>query len=249
MKPLEDNPDTYPTADATAEASRAQVRHLVATLLGPSMEQIRALSDEGLQARSPAAVNLMLRVREIAGGQNVRLKALAPAFILPTLNYALAETHTEMQECWAALIVSAARATPDEALLARFVDTLRRLTPDEVKFLDSCFDVVIKRAARLAGNKQHSDESLLEHAGLGDQGSLFVHATGEHAQFGTGVDTYELADGVITHAESLGLIHVPGQRKPPPAWNDFSMTLFGIQFMRACRPPKREARAQGWTGG
>jgi hypothetical protein len=66
---------------------------------------------------------------------------------------------------------------------------------------------------------------------------MFYLAMEEYAQFGTGGDTFELADGMISHSISLGLIEgsMPRPDKPAPGQNSFRMTPRGLEFVRAWR--------------
>ena len=124
-----------------------------------------------------------------------------------------------------------------DPLPAAFADILRRLSPGEVAFLDRCYDNVNRSTERLDGNRSQSPDTLPEDTYLGGLSNLFVLATGEHAQFGTGTDTFELADGMINHAIDLGLIEgsFPRPDKPAPGQDEFHMTRLGSEFVRACR--------------
>src|SRR6266540_4104528 len=95
-------------------------------------------------------------------------------------------------------------------LPAAFADILRQLSPEETAFLDRCYDVVSRREDRY----------------LGGRPDLFLLATGEHAQFGTSPDLFDLADGMITHAANLGLIEDASPRPdtPAPGQGEFHMT-------------------------
>jgi hypothetical protein len=100
-----------------------------------------------------------------------------------------------------------------------FADILRQLSPDEAAFLDRC------------------DDGKSERPYLGSLGNVFFLVTGEHAQFGTSPELFELADGMIKHAISLGLIEgtFPRPDRPGPGQDEFHMTPLGVQFVRACR--------------
>jgi hypothetical protein len=107
-----------------------------------------------------------------------------------------------------------------------FEDLLKRLSPDELAFLDRCLG---------------RDASLDAEPYLGDQSYLFYLATGEHAQFGTGVDTYMLGDNTINHAVELGLIRTEIPRKPDPATHAYYLTPLGLEFTRSLRKERGAA--------
>jgi len=108
----------------------------------------------------------------------------------------------------------------NEPLPTEFADIFRRLSPTTVQFLNQCFE----------GLNQEKSSSY-----LGSASTLFYLIAGEHAQFGTGSDTYELVEGTIRQAMDLGLIEgsfaVPGESNT----DQFYMTSAGKDFVRACR--------------
>jgi len=129
-------------------------------------------------------------------------------------------------------------------LPATFADILRQLSPDETAFLDRYYDVVNRRTERLGSDRVQPPGAPGDRY-LGGLPDLFVLATGEHAQFGTSPDLFELADGMIAHAASLGLIEdsSPRSDKPAPGQGQFHMTRLGSEFVRACRVAEKMGRS------
>jgi hypothetical protein len=109
-----------------------------------------------------------------------------------------------------------------DPLPAEYENILRKLSPETLGLLNRCFQDL------------NSPDSY-----LGSASTLFYLITGEHAQFGTGVDAYELADGTIRQAMDLGLIDgsfaIPGE----PNTDKFYMTRLGSDFVQACRAAGR----------
>src|SRR4051812_25003462 len=104
---------------------------------------------------------------------------------------------------------------------------LSRLSADDCKFLDNCI------------TPERTSENHKEDVLLGDSSYLFYAATGEHAQFGTGTDTYMYAEGLINHALELGFIRTEIPRRPEPASHTHFLTPLGLDFLRTWRKQKQ----------
>ena len=112
---------------------------------------------------------------------------------------------------------------------AEYEGILRKLAPETLALLNRCFQSL----------KSTEPEGSTADSYIGSASTLFTLVTGQHAQFGTGVDTYELVQGTILQAMNLRLIEgsfaIPGDRNS----DRFYMTRLGKEFVRACRSAGR----------
>jgi hypothetical protein len=116
-----------------------------------------------------------------------------------------------------------------DPLPTEYENIFRKLSPETLALLNQCYE----------GLKNKDPEGSTSDSYIGSASTLFVLITGQHAQFGTGVDDYMLADGTIRQAMDLGLIDgsfaIPGERNS----DMFYMTRLGKEFVRACRAAGR----------
>jgi len=112
---------------------------LFAKLAGESAEEIGlAFRDSVRVWRWERTLKLAEKVKRIAHKYDIQLNPVKPAILLPILDGAFLEDDAELQDKWAALLVSAA-SRPDEEVRG-FSEILRQVTPALAKFLDRAFD-------------------------------------------------------------------------------------------------------------
>ncbi|HTW65841.1 MAG TPA: Abi-alpha family protein [Bryobacteraceae bacterium] len=170
-----------------------------------------------------------------------------------------------LQEKWAGLIASAALPETRELIHPAFVEILKTLSPQEAKFLDACYDEIMQRhASNGALGPYHRLFFLYGQLGLtrvqpainygpfrpqpkeahADQSEFSIVIDRLRAarliDFETTIDLPEYIKETLGSAARTpqGTLSVPRNVRTV---STYSLTAFGIEFVRVCRGPKTAA--------
>lgn len=226
---------------------------IVHKLAGPMAEEVGLLMADKIKVyRLKNWINVVKKTEKILLEANLPPNAVPPRIFLPILEASSVENDATLQDLWAGLLASASQES--DLLSPSFIETLKQLTPHEAKALSSLFDSAQRRRNfRLPPpNQIHllfpQDMSVLK----------FRFTTDTFERLGLIRRQYDLQQRrkPITH----GLIVDDGQRATPPSttWSGtigdlgnppeltykFEFTEYGVQFMKACQGPKKEAKEE-----
>jgi hypothetical protein len=199
---------------ATMEAVLEPVKDLVQKLAGPAAEELGlALGEHMRQFRFKRQLRLLTRTKQMLEDADISPKQVPLKLLYPLIQNGELEEDDSLQDKWAALLANSCKE--GNQVLPSFTEILKQITPDEAKFLDSAYDEISERGY---GPKHPIREATLTAL--------------------TGV--------MIGDLERLGLIdrHMGNREFTSSlkhhtfeATNHLFVSLFGREFIRACRPP------------
>ncbi len=177
------------------------------------------------------------RAQEMLTGKAIQAGLLRMKTVVPVLQYASLEEDGYLQERWAALLANAAiERGPTHAA---FAEVLRQLTVQEIRFSDALYNLAEQRTIELKNVplQQRAAESVRNLGTRGDLHKLYCAAV--HTE-STPNSMYEFSI-VLDNLRRCQIIQVPGMEHP-----QVSFTVFGIEFISACRPPEQDtSRKEG----
>lgn len=155
--------------------------------------------------------------------------------VVEILQGASLEANESLQDMWAALLANAGSAQHD-TVRPRYVEILRQMAPDEAALLNWIYDEAEKSTSARDVLEPYPQTILVKaYASLGfgsydpnpppGQATATVNAW----KFGSCFNSLEAAQLIRTRDDVVN---------PSNAGPYFSLTYLGVQFVRACRPPK-----------
>ena len=198
---------------AAMEVLFEPVKDLVQKLAGPAAEELGLTFGEHVrQFRIKRELRLLTRTKEMLEEAGISPKQVPLKLLYPLIQNGQLEEDDSLQDKWAALLANSCKEGNE--VLPSFPEILKQITPVEAKFLDSAYDEVSEGGY---GSKIPIKEVTLT----------------------------AITDVMIGDLERLGLLdrHVEDKftsslnhhRFGPD--NHLFVSLFGREFIRACRPP------------
>lgn len=176
------------------------------------------------------------RAQKMLTGTVIQAGLLRMKTVVPVLQYASLEEDGYLQERWAALLANAAiERGPSHAA---FAEVLRQLTVQEVRFSDALYNLAEQRTIELTNVplQQRAAESVRN---LGTRSDLHkLYCATVHIE-STPNSMYEFSIA-LDNLRRCQIIQGPGMEHP-----QISLTVFGIEFISACRPPEMDASGKG----
>ena len=127
--------------EATQEAlskSLENLTDLLHKLAGPLAEEVGlTLGDKAREYRTKNAIKIFQRVKRMLAEAGIDPSQIAPRLFLPMVQAASLEDDESIQEKWAALFANVSASL--ESVAPSYIEVLKELTPDEVRFLDRLY--------------------------------------------------------------------------------------------------------------
>jgi Abortive infection alpha len=200
---------------AIMEAVMEPVKDLLLKLAGPATEELGLTLGEQVRLfRFKRQIRLLTRTKQMLEDADISPKQVPLKLLYPLIQNGQLEEDDSLQDKWAALLANSCKE--GNQVLPSFTEILKQITPDEAKFLDSAYDEISEGGR---GPKHPIKETTLG----------------------------ALSDVMIGDLERLGLIdrHNENTEFTSPlkhhtfeATNHLYVSMFGREFIRACRPPK-----------
>jgi len=210
---------------------------LLHKLTAPMCEQTGLLLGERMKAYRERRLHETLeKADRLLRDSGLEPNPVPPKLLLPIIDGCSIEDNETLQDMWAGLLTSASQQ-PDR-IRTSFADTLKQLTPNEAKFLDSVF-----------GNYDDSGSVIL--LGMTIDERSFTEEYG--APSGISIESFERLGFIqkafrvnlqeaVSHALISGDVEAALRRfsrSIPEALYDYEWTQYAVEFMSACHGPKR----------
>jgi hypothetical protein len=178
--------------------------------------------------RRGLAQEVLTKAQEIMRKAGIQPGPVPMKTVVPLLQYASLEEDEYLRGKWAAMLASA--AVPGGKVRGSFVEVLRQLTAQAILFSDALFTLTEERMAGVLSNPSENQRGNPE-KNLGMQHELLelfrktvqiANADDVGSEFSIVLDT--LRRNNIIDGPFLGRTQV-------------SFTVFGLEFVRSCRPP------------
>jgi hypothetical protein len=214
---------------AGALAAAIPFTAIVKRMLGPAADELAEMwRDQVRLYRYERQLKCVQKAERMAEEAGFTPQAVPPKILFPLLEGASFEDNESLHDMWAALLANA--ASPENAGKVRpgFIATLKQMASDEAALLDWMFKQRSGDGAP-AFNKPISHVDLtVAHSSMrspGDTDDLSFHACIQSLHAAQLVEAIQIANdkdaGYITH--------------------DYALTMRGLSFWYACRPPKPKA--------
>jgi hypothetical protein len=246
------------TKQALEHGSKAleNLTDLVNKLAGPLAEEMGlSLGQKAYEYRVRNATKILSRVKQMLSEAGIEPSRIPSRFFLPAMQAASVEDDATLQEKWAALLTNA--ADPKQSVdQPSFVEVLKQLTPEEVRFLDKVASSLTERLNAGPVVMLGSFMSL---------GSIFIDNDHERwARLNSDRHFHMMLDNLIR----LGILGREDPSTPMGAIirramssrtesqlksalrsgvsdlkdRDYFLTTFGSSFLSACRAPSQSAQ-------
>jgi len=218
-----------------------KVADLVHKLAGPMADEVGImLGDKVRVYRVKNWIKTVQKTESMLREARLPVNAVPPRLLLPIVESCSIEDDETLQDMWAGLLASATQDT--SAVPPSYVETLKRLSPDEARFLE-----------RLC-----KDSNLIQHyRGRGLAPFTFTEAGG--APHKTVSDTFEQL-GLIRRDYAVNLQFPSSRLRNATSIDDalsavqgmepeirfrFMLSEYAVEFLAACRGPQRETPREG----
>jgi len=240
-----------------AEAALKPFSNLIEKLFGGPAEELGGMWQDAVKVRRfERQLKLFTKVQRLLDEAGIEPQRVSDKISIPLLNNASLEDDESLQDKWASLLANA--ATPDAVppVSAMFPKVLGNLSAREAKVLDLYFDSVTQRLP----NEVEPDDGILITlsetridmiAHIADRGDFRWLSDGESARTFRRLATEGLIEvgRTVDHvgASTLANKIAASSKIPIHLSTDFAnlfeefyrFTRFGIEFVRACRPPRK----------
>jgi hypothetical protein len=210
---------------------------IVKRMLGPAADEVAEMwRDQVRVYRYGRQVKLLEKVEKMAHEAGFTPQAVPPKILFPLLEGASFEDNEDLHTMWAALLANVSH--PDEREIVRpgFLAILQQMAPDEAALLNWTYDEA-ERSTTVKDILDAFPQSILipAYASLGfgaytpNPSPGLPSATVNAWNFGSCFNSLEARQLIRTRYDIVNIGN-PGLY--------FSLTYLGVQFIRACRPPK-----------
>jgi len=193
------------------------VNDVLEKLVGPWATEVGlSFGDKARAYRAKNQFKLIQKVKTMAADAGIDLGAVPLRLFFPILEGASIEDDEDMHTRWAALLTNASAARTSAQILPGFPEILKQLNPAEARFLDTAYDEIAENG--------YGPKVPIKDATIASATSVMI---GDLERLGVldrlmGEDKFEER---LTH-HSFG------------PTNHLFVSLFGREFVRACRAPK-----------
>jgi len=217
-----------PEAVSVAKVAAASIpfTSIVKRMLGPAADEVAEMwRDQVRVYRYERQVTLLGKVERIAADRKLTLGLIPPKILFPLLEGASFEDDENLHDMWAALMVNAALPETAKSVRPGYIALLHQLARDEAILLNWMFTEFT--------DPRHPEPSLLNPKSifgewrLQDVGMAMIRAYGS--------DTPPDLAITLANLQAFGVVFMQ-YRELGEAFCSF--TGRGLDFMRACQPPK-----------
>jgi len=158
---------------------------------------------------------------------------------VPMLQHASLEDDDRLRERWAALLANAASPHAGVNVRPVMAETLKQLTPLDAELMDFFYNFVVKEVA--AGSEHYVPSVAGAIAGV-----LLPEVRGSEVDPGSPDQPRGSVSAIDLSLASLVALGLVTQGRDPlrPA-GAYYITIFGFEFVTACREPKKAREAYG----
>lgn len=216
---------------AGVEAFLKPVSDLIEKIAGPASEEIGlTLRDHIKVFRFKRQLRLFEQVKEMLDSAGILPQRVPLRLLHPIIEAASIEEDDFVQDKWAALLAGAAAGSA--GMHPSFVETLKQLSPIEAIFLDMIWEVESEAQSRRGGQESsHKGKPRYRNA----------HQATVHAlTWGTQRIEEDVSKRITIALQSQNLVRL-GLAMPETRVEQWSLTAFGREFVKACRGPEKHA--------
>ena len=196
---------------------------MVKRMLGPAADELAELwRDQVRLYRYERQLKCVAKAEKMAQEAGFTPQAVPPKILFPLLEGASFEDNEDLHTMWAALLANAAEPENAEKVRPGFIAALKQMAPDEAALLNWIFDQRTGKNAGVFNVPIDCADLLVAHSSVRspiDSDPLSYHACIQSLHSAQFVE--QIPDpkhfGYLTHS--------------------YALTLRGLAFMYACRPP------------
>jgi hypothetical protein len=240
----------------TAEATLKPLGNLLERLFGGAVDQLGGEWEDRLRARRfLRRAKVYAKLKRQLDDAGIDPQEIPEKIWVPALQAASLEDDESLQDKWASLLAHAGDPRATSTRSDMFPKVLANLTAREAKILDLYFDVAARRVPEGAGSR---DPHLI--STLSSIDATMIGSVLEVRGFAWSDDTEK--EKALGRFITEGLIHLQrkfndsgatalakkistSEKLPTHLTSDmrrlfneyYSLTLFGVHFVMACRPP------------
>lgn len=212
-------------------------------LAGPLAEELGMLmADKVKLYRVKNWVTVVQKTEKILQDANLPPNAVPPRVFIPILEASSLEDTDTLQDLWAGLLASASEKS--DSLSPSFIETLKQLTPNEAKSLEQLFHLVEISGSPSLGNPE--DMFSRSQTALDSGTAQLTLETFE--RLGIIRRRYDLQKPYQSwwrnsrpFPSGVNVILGRTDKEPLPELTyEFEFTEYGLQFMRACKGPRKQ---------
>jgi hypothetical protein len=203
---------------------------IVKRMLGPAADEVAEIwRDQVRVYRYGRQLKLLEKAEKMAQDAGFTPQAVPPKILFPLLEGASFEEDENLHDMWAALLANAASPENAENVRPGFIVTLRQMAPDEAAVLNWIFDRVNPE-----GSENLSlDELFRDLATLSaDMSRLRICLEG--------LESAGLISRLDTERKRMFVFDSESGESNFTSGFPLKITLRGVEFVLACRPPKRK---------
>ena len=218
---------------------------IIHKLAGPLAEEFgMILGDLAKAYRMKNWVSVVQKTEEILRAAKLPPNAVPPRMFLPILESSSLENDETLQSLWAGLLASASEKS--DSLSPSFIETLKQLTPYQATALESLFEL----AHTKTGDDPRKRVSFppRSFSSVDDLESQLLTETFE--RLGLIRREYELTkvrrnlsdfkEAMLAGSTEIGVAYLSREvTKLPELDYELEFTKYGLEFMKACKGPKR----------
>lgn len=212
---------------------------LLNRICGPTVDELGQVVRQWSAPKLRNLFNVAAKAQESLDTANIEPQQVKMTLLQPIIINSSLEDDETLQERWAALLANAASGASDTPVLNSFPDILRQLSAIEARLLDRMY-----KKAEVSGDAVSS--YLLSQAVLTWKIAFCEVLTGRNSVEGElhRPELSEQLEVVLDNLERLGIMArtfgsktIASESIVPLHLTSYTITRFGVQFIRACQPP------------
>lgn len=210
---------------------------LLHKLTAPVCEQTGLLLGERMKAyREKKLHETLEKTDRLLRDLGLEANPVPPKLLLPIIDGCSIEDSEILQDMWAGLLASASQRS--DLIRPPFADTLKQLTPNEAKFLDKIFGDYDDSGNAILLGMTVDEHTFTEEYGAPSGISAESFERLGFIQKAFRVNLQEAVSSAVV-SRDIGTALRRFSRSMPEVLYEYEWTQYAIEFMGACRGPKR----------
>jgi hypothetical protein len=226
-------------AAGAAKPATELVTHFLERLFGPTIDYAGQGIRGWVEKRTTRGQQVIVNAATMLQEAGIEPQQVPGRILLPLIEYSSLEDEPELQRKWSSLLANAASPGPENKILPGFTEILRQLTPVQAKILDWMYSQKHNAAPGLFDTWPDCERKDIE--------GTFNLSPAEYALLITDLERLQVIEprreitakdieGTVDAEEMFRLIVAYWNTRE--RYDTIGLTSLGIQFIKACTPPK-----------